>query len=244
MLKAYFDESGHPSDHRIMSVGGGLAALSSWEKLEDLLAKELWDAGAIKDRFPYFKMSQFENYIAPFDWSPEKHKTVLARILDIMNDHIDTYVGAVLLGNPKETNLATQYKNDENDMPYYWCFFNGMTAVDLLTGDRYMNETSQVIFADQEEFGHKAMNWYGISKRQLPALFPSISSAAFAPYLPTIQLHTADLVAYTLIRHFKNLVDHKEFPYYPLNRLLEKPCHFMGWGSTVNWELPPSATRS
>lgn len=234
MLKAYFDESCHPSEHRVMAVGGALAPLSAWEALGEKWRKALDDAGV-----PFFRMSKFEHYEKPFAWTKERHEEFLKYLLDIMNEYVDFYVGGCLLARDDSRSLGEEFEPDHRAVPYFHCFIHSMSAAHWLTFDRYRKETAQLVFAEQEEFGRQAMIWFSKHREVFPELYHNVESAAFAPYEKTEQLQAADLVAYTLTRHLKNQLDRKSLPYYPWQRIHEKPCHFMGLESTVNWEAPP-----
>lgn len=235
MLKAYFDESGHPDDHRIIAIGGALASLSSWEKLEQEGSELLCEAGALKQGLPYFRMSEFEYFKPPFNWNRDKHEKVLNQLLELMHCYIDAYVGGCLLAKQDATSVREEYGKFLRARPYYHCFMHSVSSAELLTEELYENETTQLVFAENQEFGGQAMVWYQKMRQTFPDHYPHIESAAFAPYLKTLPLHVTDLVAYSLTRHFKSQLAKRDHMYYPMQRLLEKPCHFFGWGSNIDW---------
>ncbi|MEQ1627097.1 MAG: DUF3800 domain-containing protein [Nitrospira sp.] len=241
MLRAYFDESGHPDDHPVMAVGGGLASQDAWESLERLWKEELIKAEAFKDGHPYFHMYEFEAYLPPFDWDEGKHKRVLARLLDIMRDHIDVYIGGTLLAKQSSASLRDAFERKEQC--YHFCFLHSIQSAELLTDELYTNETTQLVFAEQQEFGEYAMRWYNDIKKFYPAYYKHIEVATFAPYVKTVQLHTADIVAYSLTRYFKLQRGTGYRGYYPWERLNEKPVHFFGLGTTIDWNSPPRFPR-
>src|SRR5215475_11467269 len=91
VLKAFFDESGHSASSSFVCMGGCIASLEAWSAFE-----KAWEHVLRKYGITCFHMNHFESNRREFKkWEnePAKHKACLADLINIMNDHIDLYIG-------------------------------------------------------------------------------------------------------------------------------------------------------
>src|SRR5215831_12052752 len=101
MVWVYYDESGEysrfqePGTLMNMSVGGCIAPLEAWKSFEAEWKQALNDEG-----LPFFHMTDFENWKPPFNFELQdgsrdknKHNRILDRLLEIMLNHIEWFVG-------------------------------------------------------------------------------------------------------------------------------------------------------
>ena len=126
-----------------------------------------------------------------------------------------------------------RYRNYNTAEPYFRNFTAVIDSVESLTEQQYSGETTQIVFADQKE-GAQSLQWYRKLKDEWPEQFLHIESIAFAPYIKTVQLHTADLIANTLIRQFKHYLKNDGVTTYPMSQLFKGRYRFVGLGGNMN----------
>src|SRR6266478_4745839 len=78
MLTAYFDESGHASDHQTIVIAGFVASIAQWEAFDIAWKKAL---GIV----PYFHMKEFVHELAPYtNWNKERRREFMTGLIDAL----------------------------------------------------------------------------------------------------------------------------------------------------------------
>ncbi len=215
MLRAYFDESGDPTNPgaHAFSVGGCMAPLEYWEAFETEWRQALDDEG-----LSWFHMTDFENYRREFSgWDERRHRDFLQRLLTIIDRSVQVHVGAakILCSDIADPDWPTTYRNT-----YYNCV--QVCVHGALREASYLppEEKVRLVFAHHPQISPVVLEACNEALREGFSRLGSITQARVREVLP---LQAADLVAYELNKAVSD-PSRKRFPYEQLQR---KPCRFV-----------------
>jgi len=199
-------------------MGGCVASSTDWAEFKDEWAKTL-------DQYQIecFHMTDFENYQKAFKkMDRNRHKRLIATLLEIMNRHIDAYIGTV--EDVEDHKLSPSPKDD----PYINCM---LVCMDSLAscfgpGDRNIN----VIFADQPEFRNRVSDLYPQLRTLVGGMYAVLQENRYCSPKNTLPLQAADIVAYEVRKEFER---HRDAVgrqrRWPLVQLCKKPFIWRGY---------------
>lgn len=202
MFTAYLDETGHSKDERQKFVGiaGLLARTEDW-----IVFEEKWKAALALPHFniPHFHMTDFAARKRIYqNWSEEKRRKVFGKLMNVTESIYPLPFGAIM---PMEVyrRLTEEQQNFIID-PYFLCFQSVVAActVFLERMNISVQEKVALIFSDQVEFRHRALQIYeqveeaGLyTRRSTPPDFRDMRD--FAP------LQAADIITYEMYKEFE-----------------------------------------
>jgi hypothetical protein len=113
MLWVYLDESGvhdkTTGKEAALVLGGCLANYADWLRFE-----RAWQRALKDEKIDWFHMVDFESPDSDVSynrhhWSEEKHRAFLARLLNIIHDHVKSIVGAGCFVSDPDAPLSDSY---------------------------------------------------------------------------------------------------------------------------------------
>jgi hypothetical protein len=174
-------------------------------------APEIWDNLLSYD----FESNQRE--FKKWENEPAKHKACLADLINIMNDHIDLYIGTS--ANVEDHKLSPPAKND----PYFNCL---MTCIDHIASyvfDLPGDQRVEIIFADHPEFGARVRQLYP-KVRDASGMYGKLATDTYGFPRDILPLQAADIVAYETNKEWQRQANGCLRPMrWPFTRLIEKP---------------------
>lgn len=235
MLRAYFDESGHSRDPResVIAIGGCIASLEEWTKFETD-----WDELLVTFRLDWAHAVDLQQFDKQFlDWDEYRRRQFQKSALNIMNQHIVQYIGAVLPLD--EYKALTDRQKQECPDPYYLCFQDCVHAAGIEAEDYGPAEKVEVVFAENVEMGGKtttakmgedqdeglAYRCYRACKRDLP-IRERLGPITFDNPRNLFPLQAADIVAYELLQVGRKMLLPTKIPLdrlrWPLQQIFKK----------------------
>jgi Protein of unknown function (DUF3800) len=215
VLKAFFDESGHSASSSFVCMGGCIASLEAWSAFE----KE-WEYVLRKYEITCFHMNHFESNRREFKkWEnePAKHKGCLADLINIMNDHIDLYIG--ISANVEDHKLSPPPKND----PYFNCLTTCIDHIASYVSDLPGDQRIEVVFADNPEFGARVRRLYP-KVRDASGMYGKLATDTYGFPRDILPLQAADIVAYETNKEWQRQANDCRRPMrWPFTQLIEKP---------------------
>jgi hypothetical protein len=187
--------------------GGGIASFERWQSLE-----RQWKAAVDDEAAHPFHMTDFETNNQQFrGWSIERHKAFLDRLLEIIDQHVECFVGYSVPATPRKA-FADTHKASIGRMLYY-C---GEMAKAHGKGGIHL------VFAH-----HPEVKTGGLAAFLDTAwrAFPEIASFTGAKPADCYALQAADLLAYEFVR-WRN-APNATAARYPIRKLMSgslRPC--------------------
>jgi hypothetical protein len=220
VLSAYFDESGHSANSRIVSMAGWLAPPNIWGSFSVDWKSVLDDP---EFRVSVFHMNDFENQWGEFKsgWNDKnKRYRFLEKLVEVIKGHDLCGIGSVILMSEYEASreLREERTNDAYFLNFQLCSSDSVQIV----ARKFNAERVSFVFATQQEYVGR-----------LPALYQKVQSWSntkrFGPIAydtpqKMIPLQAADLIAYETFKFFKNGIYDpaipKRWPYIQLEPLV------------------------
>lgn len=219
ILGAYFDESGHSSYSRIVSMAGWLAPPEVW----DSFSKQ-WQIALDKEVIKVFHMADFENQKGEFSvgWEKkERRHKLLSILIETIKDHDLCGIGsAILMG---DYSVSSELREERIEDAYFLNFQLCASDSVQIVGGKFKAEKVSFVFATQGEYVGR-----------LPALYEKVRSWSntnrFGPISfdnprNVVPLQVADLLAYETYKFFENGIynphlSRKRWPYDQLQPLI------------------------
>jgi Protein of unknown function (DUF3800) len=215
VLKAFFDESGHSASSSFVCMGGCIASLEAWSAFE-----KAWEHVLRKYGITCFHMNHFESNRREFKkWEnePAKHKACLADLINIMNDHIDLYIGTS--ANVEDHKLSPPPKND----PYFNCLMTCIEHIASYVFDLPGDQRVEIVFADHPEFGARVRQLYP-KVRAVSGMYGKLATDTYGFPRDILPLQAADIVAYETNKEWQRQANGCLRPMrWPFTQLIEKP---------------------
>lgn len=211
MLRAYFDETGTDVGQTVIGVGGVIASLASWERLETE-----WNSVLSRHGIGKMHMSEFAHSTGEFQkWlgkeNEEERRTFLGALVNATCNNVCGVFGGAVLNSAFQG--LTEVQRDYMKDPYWPCL---QVCFDCAAHRaRDFNEKVHIYVAHQPEFAARVARNYDMLKSQLD--LPRINGVLdpVGAYLDsfTIQgsdvvpMQVADLVAYEMHKEVRRQVD-------------------------------------
>jgi len=220
VLKAFFDESGHSASSSFVCMGGCIASLEAWSAFEKEWEQKLNEYG-----ITCFHMTDFESNWGEFKgWEnePAKHKACLADLVNIMNDHIDLYIGTS--ENVEDHKLSPPPKVD----PYFNCLMTCIDHIASYVSDLPGDQRLETVFADHPEFGRRVRQLYP-EVRAVSGMYGKLATDTYGFPRDILPLQAADIVAYEINKEWQRQADGCMRPKrWPFIQLTKKPFQRRG----------------
>jgi hypothetical protein len=191
-LLGYMDETGHSKDQkqRFNGMAGLIAPAANWENLE---AK--WRAVLDEFKIPYFHMKNWAWSRGHYEgWSKLKRQKLYGKLLKKIEGVYPIPLGTIIsMEDFRSLNHTQQFYFDD---PYYLGFASVLAYVDFfLCKTGASPETkAKIIFSDQVEFRHRALQYYETAYSQ--EITSMIKPPSFDDMRDFVPLQAADIVAY------------------------------------------------
>lgn len=222
MFKAYFDESGHSSQHRFVCVAGCVASVDAWDCFEREWRAEL-DAAEIS----IFHMTDFESSRGEFaKWANDlqAHKNFIAKLITIMNRHVNAYVAGTETVRRDSTGKLV-YK----DEPYFAALLGGADSVASYMGALDLEERAEVHFAEQRNFTSKARELVSFLNSNDPRYARFSSHTHNTSPKVILPFQAADLVAFEVRKELERpIMRYDTPPRWPYVQLLKNRFYWNG----------------
>jgi hypothetical protein len=199
MLSAYMDETGHSSDERQKFVGiaGLLAPAANWEIFEGK-----WKAALAQPHFniPHFHMTDFAARKRGYKgWSEEKRQKVFGKLMNVIESIYPLPFGSIV---PLDDfrRMTKEHQTLLTD-PYFICFQSAVAACTTFLEHRKLSDEEKValIFSDQIEFRHRALQLYEKIEEIEPDSLRT-ASPVFRDMRELVPLQAADIIAYEMYK--------------------------------------------
>lgn len=211
-LWAYFDEGGHPSDAYALafSMGGCIATCEQWLALDSQWRSVLADAN-----LTCFHMADLAHFRGQFEgWTEEQRRTMLNRLLDIMEQNEVRKVGWARRLEPGQPRPSLED------------IYNEAYRTSILYAEHEAHgEEIHFIFSEHAEVSPWVYQHRHEAVRRAYAESRRLGAMAFGNPRDLPALQTADLLAY-------ELRDHAGEPHrlrYPMRRLAASRSRFSLW---------------
>ena len=195
LLQAYYDDSGDSNTpgESVYCIGGGISPLPAWEKLE-----QEWQNVLCEFQVPYLHMKEFAHSIGAYKdgWKGDepKRKTFLSALMDIMDRHVMSVIGATVL--IEDFNNLSQQQQEQMVDPHFMCLQDVFLGSTVHLHDK-PEENINIVFSRQsrhigrtEEFFRQYTEHGNWGSR--------LGSFSWAQAKMTPALRVADLVAYEM----------------------------------------------
>lgn len=202
MLSAYMDETGHSKDEqqRFVGIAGLIAPAASWEAFE-----RKWKATLGSFKLPYFHMKEYAHSTQAFKgW--EGNEVKRQKLFGKLMLHIETAhplpFGAII--SMEDFRSFTKEQQGYFRDPYFLCFQSLVAACSSILEFRKVPDEEKValIFSDQGEFRHRALQIYKnvetatyYVRRSTPPIFRDMREI--------VPLQAADIIAYEMHKEFE-----------------------------------------
>ncbi|MBC8030852.1 MAG: DUF3800 domain-containing protein [Pyrinomonadaceae bacterium] len=238
MIWGYMDETGHSKDERqrFNGMAGLIAPADHWEQFE-----RDWKRTLRKAHVPYFHMKDFEHSEKaaqstksknPFKgWKPADKERLFAKLLKHMQDAHAFPLGASLcMDDFRRLTPAQQAMFDD---PYYMGFCSTLAYASgfLDKVGAASTERAAIIFDNQVEFRHRALEFFEKAYNQESFIKRRINSPNFGDMREVVPLQAADIVAYELYK------EHDRRLYRPDDPIRNGYHVLLGMGQTLGF--PP-----
>jgi hypothetical protein len=198
------DETGHSKDEkqRFVGIAGLLAPAQNWETFESK-----WKS-ALKLPYidlPYFHMTDFAARKKAYkNWSEEKRRAVLSKLFTVIETAHPLPFGAIV---PLELyrSLKDEHKEYFVD-PYFLCFQSCVAACVTFLEDLHgvsPEEKVALIFSDQVEFRHRALQIYEQAQEDLDVIKRRGTPPVFRDMRKMVALQAADIIAYEMYKEYE-----------------------------------------
>jgi hypothetical protein len=218
-LRFYLDESGDSADpaEKMIGVAGCIAPLGAWLAFEPAW-KAVLDEYGIKSS----RLSAIMNSSGEFrDWADSKRNEFLQRLMSVLEEHVTPHGGYVGVVMPLEQARNVPKLFDLYYASLMWCLTNAAATMRGLPADERM----EVILDKRPGYGEWRDGFLDVAEQDPrigPRLGPIITNADYAMVRP---LQAADLVAYCLTLHLKNILHRNREPHWLMQRLLAQRLH-------------------
>ncbi len=226
MLAAYFDESGHSRDSRVIAMGGLLGNARDWENFAHkwrTLMRRHGDGREI-----VFHMADLESGYGDFvGCARTQRERLLGDVFALLNEFVFTVVGAAVVVSHYDIAPLRAIFGD----PWFVCMQMCMAEIGtaLLVREKGdMEEPVAVICDRQMEFSARAMDCFDFLAKRA-SYGKRLGTIAFGKKEDLVQLQIADLVAYEVRKLVENALYNPQIGVrWPLRRLQERPfvCNY------------------
>lgn len=221
LITAFFDESGHSSESRVVAMGGALGPPSAWRKI-----REDWSSLLSKHGVKIFHMTDFENRFGEFKgWNEDRRRSLLADLLAVLEDVFLVYMGTAVLVEDFQ-NLKPETRKGLM-VPWYLCFQTclqevAQTTMVVSNEEIWDPHLRAVFFELQLEYWRGPILFSQILENE--AFARGLGLLGFASKQACVKVQLADLIAYELRKHVENcLFDSKRPTRWPMQQLLKRP---------------------
>lgn len=200
-LSAYIDETGHSKDlqQKFVGMAGLIAPADQWKIFEDK-----WK-NALNQNYiniPFFHMTDFASKKKIYkDWTEPKRQKVFGKLMNVIESIYPLPYGAII---PMDAfrELSKEQQDSFID-PYFLCFQSLVAACTSFLAHKNMPDKEKIslIFSDQTEFRHRALNMYeevgkvGLYTRRS-------TTPIFRDMRESLPLQAADIIAYEMYKEF------------------------------------------
>lgn len=209
MIECYFDESyqvDQPTGHAVrLTMGGCIAPAERWRQFS-----EEWETTIHQFGVGMFHMADFEADKQDFaGWRrnrPNDRVTLLNRLLDLMAEYVEGYVGTFV-----EVKVYGEKQKDR----YQELVVNSLRSASICANQKGSTDRMPVVFAQHQNFSPaKADAFSAVLMMIKDAPIGPVTAARPQDVMP---LQAADIFAYELSRHLR-FSSHQR---YPLKRIVE-----------------------
>src|SRR6266700_3413536 len=170
--------------------GGALAGLDDWRRL----ARE-WQDATTATGIEEFHSRDFSPGGRYFEWDETRKRALFGALMDIMNRHVEIYLGAAVHSMSFDM-LTTDQKHALID-PYYVCFQSVVHGLALQARFMHDGEPVNVVFAEHPEFTGRAWDLWSVMK-QHPDAGPFLGDMSVSTPTRRTELQAADWIAFEL----------------------------------------------
>lgn len=237
----YMDETGHSQDERqrFNGMAGLIAPCDHWEEFE-----RKWKEALKKFHIPRergFHMVEFENsekarYSTSSknifkDWSALKKEKLFSKLLKIIETIHPFPLGSIM--SMDDYRSLSQQQRAHFDDPYYLGFLFILGSVDVfLDKTRAAPEVkAAIIFSDQVEFRHRALEYY--ENAYSKEVSDRIKPPAFDDMRTLVPLQAADIVAYEFYKECERRRYRPNEDERPGYKVLTKMCNRLGFSQPL-----------
>jgi hypothetical protein len=208
MLTAYFDESGHASDHQTIVIAGFVASITQWEVFDIAWKNALSDV-------PYFHMKEFVRELAPYtNWDKDRRRRFMTGLIDAL----------LLLPQSFSVSITVDAYNKANEVywldkfvgkPWSVCAINCVASVEQWHKKQAKDPIEYIFHQVPKKTGQGHLK--EMMARQ------NLTEPIFRPSEKLSGLQAADLLAWETHKFFESSADSTFKDYrIPYVRLFEK----------------------
>ncbi len=236
MLRFPLDESGDGFDpnERVVAVAGCIAPLQNWLDFD-----APWKA--VLDKF-HVKASHLKDVMhsrREFEgWDEATRNSFLAALVSVIEDHIVPSGGFIGIAMPSSVKAREYSKMFDL---YYPCLMMCLSwaATKMNQSGLPPEEKLEVILDRRSGYEHWRAPYLDGMAEDDPIVSPRLGTIVTnASYIDVRPLQAADLVAYSLTLHIKNLVYRKHESHWLMRRLLAQRLHHFLFFKRYTFEPP------
>jgi hypothetical protein len=209
LIAAYFDESGHSSESRVVAIGGALGPPRAWTRI-----RKEWSAILTEHGVKVFHMKDFENRYGEFKgWDEKRRRSLLGELLAVLEDVFLVSIGTAVVVEDFQ-NLKPQTRKGLMD-PWYLCLQTCLQdvarTVMVASNEEVWDPNLQAVFFElQLEYWRGPILFSKILEND--SFAKGLGLLAFANKRTCVKVQLADLVAYELRRHVENCLFNRDRP--------------------------------
>lgn len=204
MWIAYFDESGHTSDSKVLTVGAVIAKIEQWENFT-----EKWERRLRRAKVPALHMTDFERRIEPFaGWDQHKRASFITDVAAILKNNIELGVCHSVTLDDWNAVMPAIFPAEADFVrrrgPYVLLFQSCIE--DIIKYVRVPAGLTIACVFDNSSFIRGAIADHYVSIRRDQQLEQVLGDLTFMDTSKTPPLQAADILAYEGYKHIVNQV--------------------------------------